>query len=313
MVKYSLTILLLVFSLSIPFAGATRAAEVGLHATISDTIEEWARATDAFFGGEVADYETTGTYLRTGIQWEARDHSTPMLSYDLNLHLRLPVAERRFNLFLQSEDTEEDEQLSDTLGAASDLAERSRESTFAGLGYIFTESEKWKSSIIGGVRLIDPPDPFVRFKLRRRQIELGTWHFRADQSVTWRNNSGFSEATNLWFDRPMENKVLFRANTFATWDEEDLEVFTGQTFNLMWRATDDLGLSALTGVLGETKPHWRETQYLLLFPVRYFLKGEWLIFGVRPGVRWPREYDFKPVREVQFRIEAYFDAERVKR
>ena len=301
--------------LSIYLPPSTHAADMDLdlHAKISDTIEEWARATDSFFGGETADYETTGTYLRTGVQWAARDHSTPMLSYDLNLHLRLPIAERRFNVFLQSEDAEEDEQLSDTLGAASDLAERSRESTFAGLGYIFTESDRWKSSIIGGIRLINPPDPFLRFKLRRRRVEVGNWRFRADQSVTWRNKSGFSEATNLWFDRPMENSLLFRSNSFATWDEDDPEVYTGQTFTLMWRATEDLGLSAMAGALGETEPRWRETQYLLLFPVRYYLIDDWLIFGFKPGVRWPREYDFKPVREVQFRIEAYFDAERVNR
>ena len=146
-----------------------------------------------------------------------------------------------------------------------------------------------------GVKLADviKPDPYVRLQKRFNWNADNGWNTRMTQTLFWERVDGSGLDSKYVFDKPIDPRYLFRAQTDGTWwqDEHYYEltqrlllyntvnvhrIFTHQA----WANHDTLTGSFKKTSYGLTS-NWRERVY-----------KNWLYFEVEPGIRWVNDNAF---------------------
>lgn len=275
------------------------------HDYLSRGVENAAQNLDVFFGGERVLEESTGSLLRIRGWWFTQRGDTPEFKFNARLKLVLPKTQERLHFELSSdpapEETEEQQGLSET-----DLSHlKTVEDFFAGLKAVFFDTDQWHADMRAGVRLKFPVDPYLRAFVRRTD-HLGSWKLRFQQEGYWYNSSGYGARTTLYFDRPLEDTLLFRLASTATWEEETLAWSLGEALEFFRRLDEADALAYRTGVRWGTRPVTRPEQYFLDFTWRRLLYSDWLFLDVRPGMTWRRERQFRPDPGFLLRLEAFF-------
>jgi hypothetical protein len=275
-----------------------------VHGQISNTVEDWAKRLDSFFGDERAFEEENNTAIRITLDTTFSENDGVDFGSKIKAKVRLPISERRLQLILES----------DPEGLGSDRAEDDpADALDRGSDVIFgferrVEAGKWELRPSIGTRFDLPLDPYARLRAIR-YFDLGTWLSRVSTTASWFNSDGIDISGNVDFDRRIREDMLFRASTSVLWEEEPSLTSAGQMFTVYHRLSSTRAIMAYDlGASFNDDPAWGATNYFARVRYRRLIYKNWAYLEVQPTISWPEENDFNEELSLLVRLEANFGA-----
>lgn len=279
------------------------------HRQASDRLETLSRNVDSIFGDERIRAEATDTYLQVGGGLVIERGGLMSVEEDFSLSVDLPRTERRIKLVLESED--DDDFFNEEDGGSSvsnDFRTSDDKDYSAALQFFIRESKRWNVSLSPGLRFRTPPDPFVRFRLRRTQDLGATWRARLTERLTGYLDRGLESRTTLDFERRTGEGQLFRLSSRILWREEFENDNTqlSQSAGLFKRLNKRNTIAYTATFVWETKPNLHHELYIVDIRWRRRIHKEWLFLEIRPEARFDQDDHFRLDPSLTISLEILF-------
>jgi hypothetical protein len=266
---------------------------------------------DGFFGNTGAGEEWPGSLIRWqgAYRLDERAEETGYRS-EFRASFRLPRMTSKFRLVVASESASDptDVHPDDNPIAPIGNAEPTNGGVTAGWKYYLTDAKRTRISLGGGVKLENPLQPYLRFRLRYTQLLGRSTLFRFTPTVTWLSEEGLNRSLQLDLDhRPSEN-VLLRASQSFSRKELDPGTSWGTTLTLYDRISTNTVLAFEAGATGNTYPNNHVERYRLATRIRSNFYRDWLFLELEPEYYWPVDElgEYHLFRAITFRLEMQF-------
>lgn len=278
---------------------------------LHDTLEERLRASatwlDSFFEDERHETESNKTSFR--LRFEVFNEVADSASFNIkgNLRLLLPNTGERLMLVVSgSPDSEEDITDTDEDDIREEFESTDEENLSVGLQYYLLRKLKRNLSAQGGLRFRSG-GPVVYTGVRYRElVDLGTWDLRMTERLRWYSDNGFESKTNVDFERPVFEEMLFRTALQGSWFQDESGFFYDVNFRLFQPLSDRRVLEYQLNNQFQTSPNNRLEQSSIRLRYRQRLWRDWLALELIPQVRFPRSRDFKATPGAMVRFELTF-------
>jgi len=218
----------------------------------------------------------------------------------------LPTTEKRFRVVLETnpdknitgEQTQGKPVLLDKVAAPESYAvaarfEKARESV-------------WHFSTDAGLKFQSGLTPFARIR-GSYSVPMYQWRLKVAESIFWFNTIGVGETTQLDFERPISEPMLFRASTNASWLRDKHNFDLRQDFSIYHTLDERTALLYQVAAIGVSEPQVQVTEYVALLLYRYRLHREWMFFELSPQLHFPKVKNFESSPQLNLRLEMLFD------
>ncbi len=285
-------------------AGAAWSLLDSAHSFLSTRLVEFVDQVDTFFGDERVDDESRDSFLRFGYGMVANTDGTFDDVSRLRLKVDLPRIEKKLNILFETDGEE-----AFTTGTAQQdnpvfAGNRSDYST--ALRYVVKESSKWSALADAGVSFGNPPDEFLRGRLRRTEA-VKDWNFRFTQMIFWYQSKGLGETTQFDIETRAGWNDLLRLVAKATWTDKTAEFDYGQSISLYHELGPRHAMVLSAGYSGESEPTSRVTGYFFGGRVRKRAnRRKWLFFELEPKWQFSEQMNFRMQPTLTMSIEAMF-------
>lgn len=268
-----------------------------------NTLEDRVKSADSFFQSNKYLDETDNTYIRVrvGSYFQSKESS----DFDLTLRAQMPFRKSKKNLKIFVENI--------TLDNAEDILKDDREAPDIGIHYFKPEKRiKSRYSIgLGGI------DPFVKARYNM-PIRTNRWLIDLVQSFKYSTDDKFEEETNIYFDKEVGKKSLFRIQLHRKTQENivgmdyalslqyyrSLKKDTGFGFGQLFFANTKYQYTVDSGAEPpQTKNYAGIHNYVTSLSWRENIWRKWFYYEVRPSVSFHKQYDYEP----NYRIRLFFD------
>lgn len=298
---------------NVPMNAATVVSEAPVNTTTVtadipvDTLENRVKSVDAFFQNQKYLNETEDTFLRVRVvsYFQSKESS----DFDLTLSAQMPFRKSRKNLKIFIENIT----LDNAKEILKDDSGNDHEAPDIGLHY-YNPSNGIKSRYsigLGGI------DPFVKARYNM-PIRTNQWLIDLVQLFKYSTDDKFEEETNIYFDKKVGEKSLFRIQLHRKTQEDiagmdyalSLQYYRsfkkesgfgfGQSFfaNTKYQHTVDSGAEP-----PQTKKYAGIHNYVTSLSWREHIWRKWFYYEVRPSVSFHKQYDYEP----NYRIRLFFD------
>ena len=263
---------------------------------------------DRFFGDDRNFQESNESVLQFDITRVTGYGGDGRFVYAGRAKVRLANTERRLHLLIETDpdkNTSADASRNQPVRTGTKTAP---ESYGAGVRYEKTEEERWHYSTDGGLKFQGlNTAPFARSRVSYT-APLGEWKLKAAETAFWFNSIGLGETTQIDFERPISEPLLFRATSIATWlkDTENLDM--RQDFSLFHKLNNRAAVLYQASALGISRPNAHVTDYVLLLSYRYRVHRQWIFFELSPQLHFPKERNFKSSGMLGMRLEFLLDS-----
>lgn len=273
------------------------------HHYISENVEKYVTNVDRFFADDAFYKYTTESYVQLYTDVLFEEYGETGYGVGLRGRLDMPGTKKRFKFIFDTDPVEKQDPMErsveDSPAAAVDESDI--------YGAIQRERELWgwafRPSV--GVKITLPLEPYVKAQFTKL-FPLQRWVLRADQNFYWFDDSGFGSDSTVDFDRPVAQKHLFRASSFARWTEEYEYFQLSEVFTFFQTLSDKRMVSYQVGAYGQTSPTWFMTDYLLIVRYRQLIHKDWLFFEIRPQVQYSKINDWNDEVSLLLRLEVFF-------
>ncbi|MEW5755569.1 MAG: hypothetical protein AB1810_04640 [Pseudomonadota bacterium] len=276
------------------------------HRRLSDAFLAIPNGIDSFFATTRAEEESNASLMRLSLEPTLNKGNEWSFVARVRVKLVLPHTEKRLRLILESTPEEALQEPTEGLrGEPSPLdAVKSTEQT-AAIQALLRETRRWRVNLSSGIKLHTPIDPFVRLRAWGT-IPLEQWQIRLTETVFWYDSVGFGQTTRVDFERPLDEDMLFRASSQATWHRDDDILHLSQDLNLFYRHSQDRAIAYRLAAIGIDEPSTHVTDYV--FDMRYRVRTwrDWLFFEIGPRLHYPKAADFDLTPSLNFKLEAIF-------
>lgn len=251
---------------------------------------------DSMFGEDILEDDVRGSRARISMFTRRELGEGVDYKVSASVKLVLPNTNERFNLLLESEDNDESVERDPVKSLES-------ASYSTALRFIINESREWKNSIDAGVRWDVPPNVFVRARSRRYSY-FSDWTLRTTQSLFYYANEGLGESTDIRMDYPINTEKLFRITAEAKyWLEQDY-FDLNYSFALYHELSQRSVLAYSAGATGDTDGKFGFNEYFAGVKYRRLVYSDWVYAEVSPQFEWSKEFDYRTIPVVMFRLEA---------
>lgn len=272
---------------------------------VASSINFLTRNMDEFFSNKTAVYESTGSYIRlTGDTVFTEGGEIGYIS-DAKARIALPNTQEKLRLVVESDPAESRDDIDRPL-EDNPLDAAEERSYFAGLETLLGEFEYWRFRPGIGLKLSSGLDYFWRIRASRLFILGETWQAKLTDTLYWFNSSGYRNDSTLEFRRKIDDRLLFRARTFASRTEYNDDWDLSQVFSLSQSLSANRGLVYQFGIYGVSEPNVHATDYLLQIRYRKRLHSDYLFLELIPRVLYPQEFDFESQYSFTIRLEMVF-------
>ncbi len=283
------------------------------HNYITRTLCQPAAWFDGFFGEHRAGEDWPGSLVRWRGGYridQAEDHS---YRSEIDAGFRLPRMSERFKLTITSKSGDDkgtdqaDADPFDPAAPSQDGAAGDRRTT-AGLRYSLLEARRVSLSLGGGVKFSDPPDPYVRFRLRVTEPLGEAALVRITPSVIWYRDEGLTRSLRLDVERRLGENILLRGTQSFLRKEQEPGVLWGTSLTLYDRLTPRTSVQLSASAVGTTHPDNRVERYRLATRLRQNVLRRWLFLEIEPELYWPRDEEgrYRRYRAITFLLEMQF-------
>lgn len=268
---------------------------------LSSKLHQLSHHLDSFFGSSRVDEETrSDSRIRINFLANFQDGAGDSYGANIRTRIALPNTERRFNLVLQNFSRSfQDDRSTDkpTIGETFQKGDYA-----AGLRYQPEVPSQWSFGADTGVKLVIPPDPFVRLRVRRTWWPAN-WEVRAIGTVFWFDSQGFGHTQALEFDRQISSNLLFRFDNNASWLRSDDQYHFDQGLGLFQKVSDQWAFNYFLRMAGNDDPVPHAEDYALGINFRRRIRPEWFFLNIQPAGNWPRTQRFGFVPSISFKLE----------
>ena len=271
------------------------------HAYLSGHLVDFVDNVDMFFGDRRIDEEARGSFVRFGYGLVANNDGTFDEVSRIKIKVDLPRIEKKLNILFAS-DAEDDYLAGEQQDNPVFQGNRSDYST--SLRYVMQESSKWNIHADAGVVLRDPPQEFVRGRLRRAETVKG-WNFRFTQLLFWHDEKGLGESTQFDIETRTGWNDLLRFSANAIWTNKTNQFDYAHGLSLYHELDPRHALVFNAGILGASEPENHTTGYY--FGARLRKRAahrHWLFFELQPKLSFNEENFFKPEPTLTLYLEA---------
>lgn len=260
---------------------------------------------DQFFGDDRHYQETNDSVFQLDINrvmGYGGEHKF-VLAGRANVHL--PIAEKKLHLLIE---TDPDKNATVDPKQASPLKQPTTPQSYgAALRFVRAQAERWHFSVDGGLKFRGlNTTPFARTRASM-ETPLDEWRMKLAETVFWFNTIGTGETTQLDFDRPISEPLLFRASSVATWLNNTQNFDLRQDLMLFHALDERTALLYQASVIGVSQPITHVTDYVLLMQYRYRLHRKWMYFDLSPQLHFPQDRSYRLSPQLIMRLEMMFD------
>ena len=235
-------------------------------------------------------------------------------NFRLSASAALPNAQKRLRLVITDE--------SDTVnttgsggvvpGQAGDLSTTTQPGTAsqasAALRWIPVQKAGVKTDFDIGVRGLNPPDLFARFRARKSWSLTRDSLARFGQTFRYGSARQGTSISQLDLERALDENSVARLSSAYEYDQTDHENgFNwehGVSLSHVLGDTRSLGYGF--AVDGHTNPNWRSQSYGPWLLFRSSFRRPWLFYEIEPRVVWDRARNWGSQASIVFRLEVQF-------
>ncbi|MFK5986403.1 MAG: hypothetical protein QM479_13400, partial [Pseudomonadota bacterium] len=163
--------------------------------------------------------------------------------------------------------------------------------------------------------------PFVRASYSK-EFPVAGWLIEPVQSFLYSTKDKFEEKTDVYFDKQLKDKSLFRVQLFRQTKSKatGMDYSLGLSYYQLFR--DEVGLrfsqvfwgntkytytlDKATDTAKESKPYSGISNYATSISWRQNIWKKWFFFEVRPGVNFHRQNNYKANYSINIDLEFYF-------
>lgn len=255
---------------------------------------------DSFFQNNKYLSETKDTYIRLRMDNHLYSKDKNKIRFKLSAQLPFDRCKKQFQLFFKDENTHADEV-------------KSTDTSYGGVGIRYQQKEKYgvKSSYAIGLR---NQAPYIRGRYAL-PFKYKSWEIEPVQVLKYSNKYYFEEETNIYFDKTINEKDLFRIQLHREAGTKLDGTDYGLTFEYYLHTEKNSGLRLRQSFFGNThyndvykndKDYHGINNYVTSFSWRENILRDWLYYEVRPGVNYHKDHNFKPSYSLRFFVDIYF-------
>lgn len=245
---------------------------------------------DNYFGSGDEFELTKGNRLDIMTPIRVNDNGELDMQLRVRAKLALPKLRNRWHLLIKSQDDIE---------SGGDLTSEStgeRSKTSLAVQALLTSAKGQELYFDVGARTagLMKLNPYVRLK-KRYEIELDSrWKSRMAHSLFWERVDGVGLDSTLVFDRPIDKRHLFRAQSDGTWWDSDAYYDLKQRL-LLYKTVNAHRVFTYQGwaAFNSLQQSFQKTGYGLTFNWRERAYKNWLYFEVEPAIKWVEDNDFE--------------------
>ena len=259
--------------------------------TVYEVMENTTRWFDGFFGESglrEEDYVSRGS-LRVSALWDERDGFDSR--FNLRARFALPALEERARLIVGRGDTEDivDGTANEAVDSLPGSFDTNRDDDWLiGLGFNRSGDTSRGFDFGIGVRITNPPDPYVNVTYRWTDTWDNAWAFHSRTRAFWQNQRGTGITQDANLDYAVSPTLMLRwANNFGVEDRVD---------GLAWRSDviayqglpNNRGLAYGVFAQGETAAEVELQNVGIDLRYRQRLTREWFFIELATGISWPK-------------------------
>ncbi|MBN7823734.1 hypothetical protein J0A66_00720 [Bowmanella dokdonensis] len=273
-----------------------------LQVNLSDSINATARWFDQFFADESLDLdEEARAEARIRLGWEPRSRELNEFESRFRVRVSLPNMKHQTDLIFSDYDDRED---SSSVKAARNEAIDNRNRFSVALRWRLKQSDDLDVSHRVGIgRKLQP---YVKSEVRKTfsLTEINNIHVEA--SVYYYTQDRFGSHLMAQYEHQTSPDGLFRFDNHFYFRDEENDWIWQHGFHQYLQWNEKTAVIYGLFVEGNSRPNYRDEEYLVSIRWRRNALREWLFFEVEPFVLWSREEEFKPSYGVGLRVEGYF-------
>lgn len=257
---------------------------------------------DQFFKGEKYIKENNKSYLQ--IRLKSLLQSQELSSIDARIKAQIPLerTQKRFQIFFNEI---EQDPIDETI---SEIDKKKKAKV--GVNYFAPIQEEIKSKYSIGLRGLST---YVSARYGR-EFKVQNWIIEPTQEFEYSSKYNFSEETNIYFDRELDENSLFRTALHRKTQAHINGFDYALTFAYYQRQTTKKGFGVSQQFWGNSKyicnenPHEYSgiSNYATQLSWRQSILRKWITYEVQPIVSFHRQYDYEPNYMLRFYFDFYF-------
>ncbi|MDK9694500.1 MAG: hypothetical protein OEL19_09700 [Sulfurimonas sp.] len=260
------------------------------------------QSVDLFFKNEKYIDETQSSFLRIRLGSLFQTKESTDFSYKIRAHIPLSQTKRNFQIFF---DDVEQSYFDD-----GDFHKQEQSKNEAGIRYFAPTYKEITSHYSIGMSSLTG---YARARYATG-FEFDTWRIEPTQQFKYSLKSDWSEETNIYFDKTLDEKSLFRT-TLHRKTQSHVDGFDyALALSYYLAVSKRKGFSYTQQFWGNSKyscdehpqPYNGISNYAGFFSWRQNVFRKWMTFEVQPGVSFHRQYEYEPNYTLQFNVDFYF-------
>jgi len=277
------------------------------HDYLSEKFVSFVSSVDRFFGDDRNYQEANDSVLQLDVIRVMGYGGEQKFVGSARAKVHLPIAEKKLHLLIET-DPDKNAAIDPKQSQSPPLRQPSTPKSYAAaLRIEKIEAERWHYSADGGLKFQGiNTTPFARARASL-DVPVDLWRVKASETAFWFNPIGAGETTQLDFERPISEPLMFRATTIAAWLRNTKNVDLRQDLSFFHKMDERTALLYQASAIGVSRPQTQVSDYVLLVLYRYRLHREWMFIEVSPQLHFPRERNFKRSTLLSLRLEMLFD------
>ena len=272
---------------------------------VSNKLEQYVQGVDNFFTDDTVAYKRSGSYLRVRVESLWTEGEGNEFDAGLSLKLRLPKTQKKLKLVISSEVDEQKTTQERETGAIQEQTEEER-GLYTGLERELGKPDKWRFKPSIGVKIRSPLDWYIRLRAYR-DVTFEKWLMSFYQSFYWFDSTGSGSDTSLRWDRRLDERFLFRSDSFVRYTDITNYFDTSQSFSIVHTLSKRRAVTYKVAAFGISDDETTyATSYLTTVQYRQNIYKDYLFMDVQPTIGFARENEFKGEVGLFVRFEIFY-------
>ena len=274
---------------------------------LSDKFVNYVKNIDRFFGDDRNYLESNKSVLQLDITRVVGRGAERKFVLSGRAKFHLPSVEKRLHLLIESNPDQnlagEEEKVQTT--PINQVA--APESYAAAARYENAIEKRAHYSADAGIKFQGlNTSPFARAR-GRYSLTMDAWRMRAAETFFWFNTTGVGSTTELHFERPISDPMLFRSSSNATWLRDTGNFDLRQDISVFHTLDERSAMLYQASAIGVSRPELQVSEYVLLALFRYRLHREWVFLELSPQLHFPKTMNYRSTPLLEMRLELLFD------
>lgn len=270
------------------------------HKRFMDTqVQRASRWIDGFFVDSNYRAETSHNQLRVRPELYYRDEQGAEVKTKLQARIQLPNLGHRISLLAGADEDDV---------RSGEFANDENQNRMAGLQFLLSDSEKWHTSIVAGVKF----GGFAFFfgpRLRYQTAINDRALIRLTETVRWQTNNYWDIGSRGDLFYVLDERLYFRQTLHVRWrgeNDDEEGVLTELSSVLSQRLSPTAGLQYDFSTVFHTQPDTHVDKYTLSLRYRKQTQREWLYYEIAPQVSFEDEFGFEANPGIRLRVEFFY-------